>query len=221
MTLSDKKDYKGVVLVGFCVPFFLIPIIKNILQNEERIPFLNQSLKHFLIDLNFPGWLLIAFLASLLFILSFLLVLFTAKKLATRLPVVLQIIKFIFVGGFNTLLDWSTVNLLIFFSGISTGLYFSLFKTISFLIANIASYFWNKNWTFQSNKKGASTFWQFFIVSLFGLLINVSIASIIVNFIQPIGKISTVLWAQLAMLVATAISMVWNFIGYKLIVFKK
>lgn len=221
MSLSDKKDYWGVVLIGFCVPFFLIPTVNNVIRDETKIPFLSQNLRQYFIDLSFLSWLFFALLFSFLLIAIFLLVLFTAKKLVANIPVLLQIIRFVFVGGFNTLLDWGVVNLLVFISGLSSGWQFYFFKATSFLVANIASYFWNKNWTFQSDKKNSSAFWQFFVVSLLGLLINVSTAWVIVDFIGPIREISAIIWMQFGLLTATAISMVWNFIGYKLIVFKK
>ena len=52
-------------------------------------------------------------------------------------------------------------------------------------------------------------------------VINVAVASFIVNVIEPPGHISPRLWANIGAFSATLISVLWNFWGYKFIVFKK
>lgn len=133
-----------------------------------------------------------------------------------------QVIKFVLVGGLNTLIDLGILNLLIFITEIASGFGYSAFKGISFTIAVINSYFLNKLWTFkgQSGEKGKKEFTQFFIVSLIGFGINVGIASFVVNIISPQFGIGDKLWANVGAVCATLTAMVWNFLGYKFIVFK-
>jgi len=62
---------------------------------------------------------------------------------------------------------------------------------------------------------------QFFAVSIIGFLINVFVASVVFNII--IGSIVTMTGGQLGLIGAAAGSIVglaWNFVGYKLWVFK-
>lgn len=72
--------------------------------------------------------------------------------------------------------------------------------------------------------QGAGTqFATFLIVSLVGLLINSTIVVIASNFITPYLEftINADTIKNVAKICATAFSLVWNFIAYKLIVFKR
>ena len=129
-----------------------------------------------------------------------------------------QIAKFILIGGFNTLIDLGVLNILIFATGITSGLGFSLFKGTSFLVAVSNSYFWNKRWTFRSKK---DVFFQFFTVSAVGFVLNVGTASFVVNVITPQFELSEQLWANIGAITGTLVVMTWNFLGYKFVVFKK
>jgi len=134
-----------------------------------------------------------------------------------------QLAKFGAVGAANFAVDFGVLNLLIFGTGIASGWYFTLYKSISFIVAVTNSFFWNKRWTFK--KKGGENagkdFVQFLLVSAIGLLINAGVASLIVNVIGPLGMISEKSWANIATAVASIVVLTWNFLGYKYIVFKK
>ena len=154
-----------------------------------------------------------------------------------------QAIKFVLVGILNTLVDLGALNLLMFASGIVSGLGYTAFKGFSFTLAVLNSYFLNKFWTFKGQGAGKSPkqFTQFFIVSLIGFGINVGVASLVVNVMAPqfssvfsecIGMEGGVqcftkitpsprIWANIGAICATFAAMTWNFIGYKFIVFKQ
>jgi putative flippase GtrA len=111
---------------------------------------------------------------------------------------------------------------MIFLTGIASGFSYSLFKSVSFSVAVINSYFWNRIWTFEKGGHGnAKEFGSFLIVSLIGFAINVGIASLVVNLIGPKFGLSKELWANVGAIIAAFSGMTWNFLGYKLIVFKK
>lgn len=129
-----------------------------------------------------------------------------------------QIIKFVVVGVFNTLLDFAVLNLLILLSGVASGTPFIFFKAVSFLIAVVNSYFWNRRWTFRSDKQ---VFIQFFVVSAVGLLLNVGTASFLVNILGPQFGLSEKIWANVGAAGGTLVVMTWNFLGYKFLVFRK
>lgn len=62
---------------------------------------------------------------------------------------------------------------------------------------------------------------QFFIVSLVGFLINVGAATLLVNVLGPQWGLGAKLWANVGALAGTLLGMSWNFLGYKLVVFKR
>jgi putative flippase GtrA len=142
-----------------------------------------------------------------------------------------QAAKYLLIGILATLVDLGIMNILIMISGIATGIYFSIFKGISFLFATFSKYFGDKFWAFEKMEKGGmkKEFATFFLVTLVGLAINVAIASFVVDFL---GSHITTLFgsslnlnenmiANLGGIAAALVVAIWNFIGYKFIVFKK
>jgi putative flippase GtrA len=104
----------------------------------------------------------------------------------------------------------------------AAGIYF-LYILAAFLISQFIL------WKAFGMKLGASRsgtgaqFFSFLIVSLVGLLINSVIVVIATHFITPYvnSSINADTIKNMAKIVATLFSLVWNFIGYKLIVFKR
>lgn len=138
-----------------------------------------------------------------------------------------QFSKFIIVGGVNTGIDFAVLNTLIFLTGFTRGWQLFVLNCVSFSVAVVNSYYMNKRWTFKEAAAGIATkdtsvqFSQFFVVSLIGITINGLILTGITTYIAAPFDLSDQLWANFAKLVATGASLVWNFIGYKLFVFKK
>ena len=197
-----KKDLKIVALAGFLIAILAIPITSNLGLPPILKSFGGIGVSVILFVLTLVGFLILDFFSRWLAILR-------------------QITKFIIVGGLNTFLDFAVLNFLIASSGIVAGLGFSFFKGISFLAAVTNSYFWNKYWTFESQTKKELEFVQFAVVSTIGFFINVGVASFIVNNIGVPSAVSPTLWANFGALVAVAASLIWNFLGYKFIVFRR
>ena len=196
-----KKDYYLVAFIGFCFGLFLIPVLANI---DIGISLSALVLSELIV-------------ASVLFAV---LALWIAGLIAKKIPVILQLAKFAAVGVFNTLLDAAVLNVLIYLTAIATGFGFAAFKGVSFIIANIASYFWNRPWTFKvSGKATTGEFGKFFGVSVVGFLINIGAASLIVSAIGAPAGVSPERWANVGFIVATLASLAWNFVGYKFFVF--
>lgn len=201
--MATRKDFLLVFIIGVFFGVFSLPIIKNVASSFSF------------------SWVLATGFVFLLGVVA-VFFLWLASLISLKIPIVFQLAKFAAVGSFNTFLDWGIVNLLIFLTGIASGLGFSLFKAISFLIANIGSYFWNKYWTFVGkDKANIQEFGKFFVVSVIGMVLNVVVASLIVNYIAYPSFLSPRQWANVALLVATLVSLVWNFVGYKFFVFEK
>ena len=146
-------------------------------------------------------------------------ILFLLGKLV---PVLYQFGKFAAVGALNTFIDLGVLNLIIFLTGIAGGIGYSLFKAISFLCATTNSFFWNKYWTF--NAKGAATGKEtgsFFLFAAIGWVLNVSIATFIVNGLARPASLDPRVWANIGGLFGVAGSFLWDFLSYKFFVFKE
>ncbi len=206
MNNVTKKDYLLVAVVGLFFGLLLLPVLANL-----KLSFFN---------LSFASSIVVIVVSTLTAIIA----LWVIALLAGKIPVLLQIAKFSAVGGLNTLLDLGVLNGLIVLAGQSTahGVWYSVFKSISFIVANTNSYFWNKYWTFGSTPGvNVREFGQFFAVSIVGFGINVAVASLVVNVMAPLGGASPERWANVGALVATIAALIWNFLGYKFIVFKR
>lgn len=132
-----------------------------------------------------------------------------------------QIKRFVVVGVLNTAVDLTVLNTLIFLSHMGrNGIWFSFFKAISFLVAVLNSYIINHSWTFEGSpgKKSVAQAGQFLMVSLFGAVINVGGASYVATYISPPLDIVKY-WPSIAALAGTACGLIFNFLGYKHIVF--
>lgn len=135
---------------------------------------------------------------------------------------VFQLAKFLLIGAMATIFDLGALGLFIKYTGANAGLNYAIFKGISFIIATIAKYFADKFWAFKKTQTAGmgGEFSKFFLVTIVGLGINVGAASFVVNQIGPQMGITPETWANIGGIAAVFITFLWNFIGYKYIVFK-
>lgn len=133
-----------------------------------------------------------------------------------------QFFKFFLIGILNTGIDFAVLNLLMWLFGIYYGRGIIPIKATAFFTANINSYFWNKYWTFKQTQKEhlAQEYSKFLIISGVALGIHLIVVYSITTYIPPI-IISQELWANFANIIAVGLALIWNFIGYKFVVFKK
>ncbi|MFH1392059.1 MAG: GtrA family protein [bacterium] len=136
--------------------------------------------------------------------------------------IIQQFSKFFLIGMSNTAIDFGILNLLMWLFGIYEGSGIIPIKTTAFFIANINSYFWNKYWTFKQTQKehAAQEYGKFLIISGVALGIHLLVVYSITTYIQPI-IIGKELWANFANILAVGLALIWNFIGYKFVVFNK
>lgn len=197
----------------------------------------------------------------------------------------LQGVRFLGIGFLNTAVDFAVINFLATLFGIYEGVGLAILNMISFSLAVVHSYYWNKNWAFVSsssekvfeniakfivaagiggvvilaafygsNKEYSAGFyvslililalgelilWKwlnlssfvssskskellfFFVVSVIGALINTGIITLATSYIDPLFGMNEKLWLNFAKAAATGISLIWNFVGYKILVFKR
>lgn len=197
----NKKDFSLVMVIGAAVGILAQPIIGNIITSPSFSARAGYFLFFFLLA---PSALFIASLFGRIW------------------KPVYQFAKFAAVGSLNFFVDVGVLNIAIFLTGVASGPLFPVFKTISFFAATTNSFFWNRNWTFYAGRIiTAKETALFYAVALVGGLINIGTASYIVNGIMKPERISANLWANIGALVGIFAGMVFDFVGYKYVVYQE
>lgn len=200
-----KNDLLLVTIIGAAVGLLIQPILANLSSISIFAP-------------SFTLRLIIFFFFSIFAPIA-LWILYLIGKI---IPIIYQFGKFAAVGVLNTFIDLGVLNLEIFLSGISFGVFYIIFKTVSFLFATTNSFFWNKYWTFNSkNTINGKETGNFYLFATIGWLLNVGIATFIVNVIGSPASINPKIWANIGALCGVGGAFLWDFLSYKFFVFKK
>lgn len=149
--------------------------------------------------------------------------------------------KFAIVGVINTLVDVLVLNILVFFGLTAAFMIFNqkflVANVISVAVAIINSFILNKFWTFRAN--GENIYVQiikFLVITIVGMFVfhqlvfnflyyNLpSISEFIISIVHFL-KLNSIfsdsfVALNFAKAVAICVSLIWNFIGYKFVVFK-
>ncbi len=138
------------------------------------------------------------------------------------LPLFNQFGKFVTIGFTNAAVDFGVLNLLIAGTGVTTGIWYPVFKGISFVCAVITSFFWNKYWALGAGDthEGRTEFWKFMSVMIIAILINDGAASLMVNFVNPAMGLNAIAWANVSAVIGSAVALIFSFAGFKVVVFK-
>ncbi len=208
MAFLKKSDILAIIVLGETVALFSLPIVVDtgVIHSLEAL--LGAS-----VFVVFPVFVPLFALLGL----------FISSLLSRKIGIMYQIGKFVSVGVANTIIDIGVFSLLKLLTGITIGFRIAGINMVGFAIAVIHSYLWNKFWTFGKRERtgAGSEFLQFFLISVIGIMINSGIIYVLTTLVGPQFGVTKNLWATTAKIIATPISMTWNFIGYKLIVFKR
>ncbi|MDI6916168.1 MAG: glycosyltransferase family 2 protein [Thermoplasmatales archaeon] len=172
-------------------------LVKGRYRNVIELPYTFRDRKHGKSKLNFKEYK--NYLLHLLMLYSY-------KK-----SIFHQFFKFCIVGGIGVL-----VNICVLYSLVEfLYLWYMFAAVVAFVVAVSSNFVLNKIWTFKEKSKGikvAGQYSKFFIVCIIGLLINLGVLYILVQY----GN----MWYVLAQLVAIGVATLNNFVGSKFWVFK-
>ena len=117
-----------------------------------------------------------------------------------------QLITFALIGVLNTAVDTALYTLLIW---LQTPLLLAIIT--STIAGMICSYFLNRRFTFKTNRQPIV---QFICITITGLWI---LQPIVIWLLIQLFGITDTFGLTIAKLVATSVSLVWNFVWYKLV----
>jgi len=196
-----KTDIIIAIITGEGLAWLFIWLIK---KSAMEMAFLNWALPVFLPVLVLTG-------------------LWFSYLIGKKYLLIFQLAKFVLIGALFALFDLVILNSLMGYFGITVGIGYSVFVTISFVIITTVKYVADKYWAFEKTegKQIGMEFAGFFVVTLISGVIHIGVASLIVNIVGPLFGISALLWANLGKILGILVASAWNFIGYKFLVFKK
>ena len=137
-------------------------------------------------------------------------------------PIFREAGRFVLVGILNSTVDAAVLNALILATGIVSGAGYTAMKSLSFLAGATNSFVWNRRWTFEIG--GAFAFGEagkFYATTVLGGFLNIGAATFVVNGLVRPEAFSPHAWANIGALAGIATGALWNFFGYKLVVFRK
>lgn len=138
------------------------------------------------------------------------------------MPFFNQFGKFVAIGFTNFSVDVGIFNFLFFLSNENKE-WFVLFKAASFIIASTHSYFWNKYWSFNAGNSsgGGVEFLKFLSVSGLALLVNVGVSTLFAMSFDPTYGFTEKVWINLGIVAGAASALIFSFVGFRLVVFRK
>jgi putative flippase GtrA len=210
--MGSKRDFKFVTIIGAAVGILIQPTFANILHGSR---FLTAYLG--------TGTLTFGIRAGLFVFFSLLapFALWAASLIGKFAPTIYQFAKFAAVGVLNTFIGFAVLNISANVTGATSGPLIPVFATLAFLVATTNSFFWNKFWTFEAKEKAhvAETA-KFYLVAIIGWALYTGTASVVINYLAP-QDVAPELWLNVGGLCGVAAAFLWDFFGYKYLVFKK
>ncbi|OHA13615.1 MAG: hypothetical protein A2909_00755 [Candidatus Tagabacteria bacterium RIFCSPLOWO2_01_FULL_39_11] len=194
------KDYILSIIAGFATGVFFIFVVLNL---ELKTPYIKIIL---------PVVIPIAWI----------LVILIGRYFKESFSWAYQFSKFFVVGFLNFSIDFGILNLGSILTGVYSGKWLIPINLISSTVAIINSFLWNRYWTFS--RKGKPVFREVLVfvgVTLVGTVLNTIIVYGTTTFIPLYDGLTPALLENAAKVLASAITLAWNFVGYRLIVFKQ
>jgi len=148
-----------------------------------------------------------------------------AEIIGRKYLFVYQLAKFLLIGAFFAIVDLTILNFLMVWLGISKEevIKYTLFVITSFTIATALKYLGNKYWAFEKREKEKieREFSIFFLVTLGSGIIQTITATFFFKILSSYLNLSGIFAGNVAKIIGICLASIWNFLGYKFIVFKK
>jgi len=199
-----KIDIILALITGEAVAWLFLWLIKN-------SPAINLPFLYWLLPISFPILAMVGIWISYL--------------IGKRFLFVYQLTKFLLIGACFAIFDLIILNILLKYFGISKEetVKYAIFVTTSFIIATMVKYLADKYWAFEQleKKEMGVEFSKFLVITLVSGGIQVGVASFIFAVLPSLIEMNELVAGNLGKIGGIVIASIWNFLGYKFIVFKK
>ena len=130
--------------------------------------------------------------------------------------------KFAAVGFLSASIDFAILNVVSALTGVTAGNTVGLINIPGFLVAVVNGYLWSKLWVFTSrdSEKLFHDFPKFLAVTITGLAINSGIIIALTTYLAAPAGLGAIWWLNIAKVIASAVALICNFVGYRFIVFR-
>ncbi len=207
---GEKSDFWPALFVGIGTAILSLPTIKNI-SLFDSVFYANRGFLNTALVL----WLIMMPAGAVAGI-------FLARKIGVKNPVIFQLAKYGLVGWLNVFMYAGIFNLLSWLSGVASGWIADFFLVVSFVVTTTNAFFWNKLWTFRATDSGngKTEYAKFFTVTGITSGLNILLFHLMVNTIGAPAGFDEKLWANIAIFALIPVSLLGNFFGFKIFVFK-
>jgi len=149
--------------------------------------------------------------------------LWIAFLIGKKLLFIYQVAKFLLIGAFAAVVDIKIFQLSTWLFSLSIIVSPLIPKATSFLIATLTKYWGNKHWAFEKHGKESikKEVIQFFTITLVSLALDVASFYYLTKVLGPQFQAPVKVWTELSIILAALSAALWNFLGYKFIVFRK
>lgn len=197
----SRTDFWRAVIVGAAIALLSLPTFRNlgILSSAVLVPWLIGLP----LGAGFGLWLI-------------------HRLFRHRRRLIFDLAKYGLIGWLNVFLSLAVFNSLVWATGIAAGLWSVLFLTVAFVLTVTHSFLWNKFWVFpaRGTRRTKKEYLQFFVITGTTALLEIILFHLIVNVAGAPAGLNPVWWANITLGILIPVSVLGNFAGYKLIVFK-
>jgi putative flippase GtrA len=195
--IDERGDLERALFIGLLIGVFLVPTEINL---GLALPVVVASVCAFPLVALIGLWL--------------------ARLLVYRVKSLRELARFTLVGVSNTAINFGVLNVLIVATGVERGLAFAGLQAVAFAAALFNSYLWNSHWSFENAEaRTEREFAIFFLVTVVGLLLNSLVGYVVTTYAAPLAGVDPTKWANIANLAGSLVAAVWDFLGFKFIVF--
>lgn len=203
-SVATKKDFYLVSIIGLIFGAFALPILENLKppQWELTLATAVTVIIGFFLFANFAMWI--------------------AGLIGRRYSGMFQFAKYGAAGALSAFIDLGILNIFSLIFKVYSGPLILIFNSIGFLIATTNAYFWNRLWVFkkEGEQPNLKEYTRFICVTFTGLLLNTGIVYFLTSIVGAPEGMSEPVWENIAKFGAIIPNVMWNFIGYKFIIFK-